>query len=169
VPERITQKKIDAENCLLSVLWSVTGMQSFIDLPKVATYNSAFLCDIVVPDWVRDICSHSRRKSLKGMEIHLGNARPHNSKRAPECLSRTKANRVPHPAHSPDFAPSDFFLFGFVKTRLQESDIPGQEGLKCAISQILAEISQGLLISAFEAWIKRLKWVIAHRGEYFHK
>jgi hypothetical protein len=168
VSGRITQK-IDAEKCMLSILWSITGIHSLIDVPKAITYNSAFLCDIVVTDLVRDICSHSRRKSLKGIYIHLDNARPQNSKPAAECLSRTKANRVPHPAHSPDFAPSDFFLFGFVKTRLQEYDIPGQEGVKCAISQILAEISQGMLICAFEAWIKRFKWVIAYRGEYFHK
>jgi histone-lysine N-methyltransferase SETMAR len=106
VPERITQK-IDAEKCLLSVLWSVTGIHSPIDVPKGTTYNSAFLCDVVVPDLVRNICFHSRRKSLKGMYIHLDNARPYNSKRTAEYLSGTKANRVPHPPYSSDLAPSE--------------------------------------------------------------
>jgi hypothetical protein len=66
--------------------------------------------------------------------------------------------------YSPDLAPSDFFLFGFMKTRLSEYDIPDRKDLKSAISQIFAEISQDMLISVFEAWIKRLKWVIMHRG-----
>jgi transposase len=168
VPERISQK-IDTEKCLLSVLWSVSGIHSLTDVPKGSTYNSAFLCDIVIPELVQNICSSSRRKSLKGMYIHLDNARPHNSRRATECLSRTKAKRVPHPAYSPDLAPSDFFLFGFLKTKLQEYDIPDRETLKSAISDIFAEISEDTLISVFEAWIKRLKWVIAHQGEYVHK
>jgi hypothetical protein len=36
VPERITQQ-IDAQECLLSVLWSVTGIHSLIDVPKGTT------------------------------------------------------------------------------------------------------------------------------------
>jgi hypothetical protein len=76
---------------------------------------------------------------------------------------------MPHPAYRPDLAPSDFFLFGFVTTRLPEYDIPDREGLKSAISQIFTEISKNMLMSVFEAWIKRLRWVNAHQGEYFHK
>jgi hypothetical protein len=88
------------------------------------------------------------------MYIHLDNARPQNSKRGAESVSRTKPNRVPHPAYIPDLALSDFFLFEFVKTRLQEYDIPDRETLKSAISRIVTEISQDMLVSVFEARIK---------------
>jgi histone-lysine N-methyltransferase SETMAR len=104
---------------------------------------------------------------LKGGYIHLDNARPHNSKRSTECLRTTKINRIPHPSYSPDIAPSDFFRFDYVKEKLTEYDIPDRERLKFAITHIFSQIGQETLITVFGTWIKRLKWVIKHEGEYF--
>jgi hypothetical protein len=47
LPERVTQK-IDTEKCQMSILWSVNGIHSHIDLPKGSLYNTAFFCDQVV-------------------------------------------------------------------------------------------------------------------------
>jgi hypothetical protein len=41
--------------------------------------------------------------------MHLDNAHPHNSKKSNECITEFCTRRVPHPAYSPDRAPSDFF------------------------------------------------------------
>jgi hypothetical protein len=100
VPERLSQK-IDWEKCLVSILWSVTGIRSLVDVPRGTAYNSAFLCEIIVPSLVDGICSHSRRKSLKGLYLHLDNALPHIIRGAPlnvfaqqksnECLTRLRA------------------------------------------------------------------------------
>jgi hypothetical protein len=32
-------------------------------------------------------------------------------------LEATKAKRLSHPAYSPDIAPSDFFIFGYLKEK----------------------------------------------------
>jgi hypothetical protein len=48
IPERASQK-IDTEKCLISLLWSVNGIHSLVDVPKGSTYNSAFFDDTVVP------------------------------------------------------------------------------------------------------------------------
>jgi hypothetical protein len=48
VPERVSHK-INTEKCLVSFLWSVNGIHSFVDIPKGSIYNSAFFCDTVVP------------------------------------------------------------------------------------------------------------------------
>jgi hypothetical protein len=76
---------------------------------------------------------------------------------------------MPHPAHSPALTLSDFFLFGFLKKKLPEYQIPDRESLKSTIMQISGELSEETLISVFAAWIELLKWVIKHNGEYFHK
>jgi hypothetical protein len=58
--------------------------------------------------------------------------------------------RIPHPASGPDFAPSDSFLFGYIKRKLTEYDIPDRQSLKSAITHIFDEIGQETLILVFE-------------------
>jgi hypothetical protein len=78
-------------------------------------YNSSFFCDVVLPGLIQNTSSSSRGKTLKLFFIHFDNASPHNSKQSQECIQASKAKRLPHPVYRPDLAPSDFFLFGYLK------------------------------------------------------
>jgi hypothetical protein len=60
-------------------------------------------------------------------------------------------------AYSPGLTPSDFFLFGYLKQKLQEVYIPNRERLKSEIIRILDGIGLDVLISVFEDWMKRLE------------
>jgi hypothetical protein len=91
VPERVSRKN-DTENCPSSLLWSVNGIYSLVGAPKGSTYNSAFFCDTVVLRLFDGITLHSRRKSLKGLYIHLDNALPHNAKRSTQCLQAKRSS-----------------------------------------------------------------------------
>jgi hypothetical protein len=55
IPEKIN--KIDTEKYVISIIWSVNGIQSLLDLPKGTTYNSAFFCDCVMSDLVENLCA----------------------------------------------------------------------------------------------------------------
>jgi hypothetical protein len=112
--------------------------------------------------------SHSRRKSLKCSHTNLDNARSHNARRSTECPHAKRIERAQHPASSPDLAPKDFFLFGDIKSKLTEYDIPDRQSLQSVITHIFDEIGQETLITVFETWINRLKWVIEHEVEYLH-
>jgi histone-lysine N-methyltransferase SETMAR len=168
VPERLRQK-IDTEKCLISILWSVNGIHSLLDIPKGMTYNTAFLCDTVIPSLIADITSRGRRKTLKGFMVHMDNAPAHNSRRSQERIEATKAKRLPHPAYSPDLAPSDFFLFGYLKEKLTDISCTNRDELKSAIVSLFEEIDKDVLTAVFESWITRVKWVIQKQGEYYHK
>jgi histone-lysine N-methyltransferase SETMAR len=168
LPVRVSQK-INTEKCLISVLWSANGIHALLDVPKGDSYNSRFFCEAVMPSVVSNICSHARRKSLKGFYVHLDNASPHNSYQSNECLLATKARRIPQPAYSPDLAPSDFFLFGFLKQKLRGVHLADREGLKSAITQIFAEIDKDMLVSVFLDWIERIHGVINNGGEYYNR
>jgi hypothetical protein len=78
LPENVSQT-IDTQKCLISVLWSIHGIHSLVDVLKATTYNTAFVCDIIVPSTVAEIASHSRRKALKGFMVRLDHAPAHNS------------------------------------------------------------------------------------------
>jgi hypothetical protein len=62
LPVRI-KPEIEAEKCLISVIWSANGINSLVDVPKGELYNSSFFRDVVVPSLIDNICSRSRRKS----------------------------------------------------------------------------------------------------------
>jgi hypothetical protein len=67
-------------------------------------------------------------------------------------------------AYSPDLAPSEFFLFGYLKQQLQRVYIPDRERLKSEIIRIFGEIGPPAFISAFEDWITRSEWVVQNVG-----
>jgi hypothetical protein len=168
LPEEVSPE-IDAEKCLISVFWSANGIQSLLDPPKGSTYNTAFFCDQVLRSLVQGLTSRGRRKTLQGFMIHFDNANPHNSRRSRECLGLYRATRLQHPAYSPDFAPSDFFLFGSLKEKLIDFGCSSREDLKSAITSIFTEIDKETLVVVFLLWIEWLNWVIRKEGRYYHK
>jgi hypothetical protein len=106
---------------------------------------------------------------LQGFTIHLDNASPHNSRQSQECLEAHQATRLRHSAYSRDLAPSDFFLFGYLKEKLTDFDYRSREDLKSAITSIFNEIDKENLVAVFVSWIDRLKWLIRKKGRYYHK
>jgi hypothetical protein len=73
---------------------------------------------------------------------------------------------APHPPYSPDLAPSDFFLFGYVKRALQGSEFQTVEELLAPLVEILNAIPMAPLISTFHEWIRRLQKSLDTDGEY---
>jgi hypothetical protein len=71
-----------------------------------------------------------------------------------------------HPSYSPDLAPSDFFLFGYIKHCLQGIPFPSSEELFAVIHEIVGAIPQPTLEDMFQPWMKRLDWVSQNSGDY---
>jgi hypothetical protein len=76
---------------------------------------------------------------------------------------------LPHPVYAPDVAPSDFFLFGYLKEKLTVFHCTTGDELKSAIFTIFDEIDTETLLAVFNSWSERLKWAIKHSWEYFNK
>ena len=56
-----------------------------------------------------------RGKLSKGILLQQDNARVHTCKIAMDDVERNGYELIPHPAYSPDLAPSDYFLFPNLK------------------------------------------------------
>jgi hypothetical protein len=117
-----------------------------------------------MPGLIQNMTSSRRRKALKLFFIHIDNARPHNSKQSQECIQASKAKRLLHPVYSPDRAPSDFFLFGYLKEKLTAFHCTTRDELKSAIMTISNEIDRETLLAVFNSRLERLEWVIKHGG-----
>jgi hypothetical protein len=72
-----------------------------------------------------------------------------------------------HPPYSPDLAPGDFFLLGYVKERLKGMVFPSYEELLDAIGEVVTCIESGTLTAVFEHWMERLEWVSKNNGDYY--
>jgi hypothetical protein len=149
VPE-IPKQKIQSEKCLVWIIWGGTWIQSLLSVPKGAKYNAIFFIESVVPDLVEQVCQERRRKTLRGIIVHLDNARPHNSRKSETALTATKPRRIPATAYSPDLSPSNFFLFGMLKERMSGTLYNSPDELIFAISELIASLPKYQLGSVSE-------------------
>jgi hypothetical protein len=69
---------------------------------------------------------------------------------------------APHPPYSPDLAPSDFFLFGYIKQKITGQEFASPDDLLEAIRDEFDRISPSVLESVFEEWLIRLQTCIDH-------
>jgi hypothetical protein len=102
-----------------SVFWDSQGV-SFIDFLSEqrtinADYYSKLLKDLVKLPAFR---SKRRGRSVKSVCLLHDNSRPHTAAVTTGTLEELHWKVQPHPAYSPDLAPSDFHLFGPLKEDL---------------------------------------------------
>ena len=136
-------------------------------LPEGQIFNSSYFIDYILKPLSlkrSTICVQTDKKLLW---LHLDNCRVHNSKSATESLRMLGFKRAPHPPYSPDLAPSDFYLFGYIKEKLKGCFFDTIEELKAKIILILEEISEAKRNEVFLSWIKRCDYVASHEGSYY--
>jgi hypothetical protein len=83
-----------------------------------------------------------------------------------QFLEQNAMKRAPHPAYSPNLAPSDFYLFACVKQLLAVQEFPDGEALLAAINAILRGIEKVILERVFLEWMERPHRCIHTGGEY---
>ena len=98
--------------------------------------------------------------------LHVDNARVHTAVKATEFLETLPFIKFPHPPYSPDIAPCDFFLFGYLKRKLAMDGIHASD-ITNVVRKYLVEIDSEVYLHVFDHWHDRLKWVASHNGEYY--
>jgi hypothetical protein len=73
---------------------------------------------------------------------------------------------APHPPYSPDFAPSDFYLFEYIKRCLTRLSFEDEDQFLAAREGVLEGIEKVTLQAVFLEWMDRLRGCIATNGEY---
>ena len=99
------------------------------------------------------------------MKFHHDNARPHVHKGVVEYLKEQNFTIIDHPPYSPDLAPSDFWLFSYIKERLVSAS--GEKSLHKQITEILNSIDIKEYLKTFDKWLERMDLCIKNKGDYF--
>jgi len=81
-------------------------------------------------------------------------------------LESHNIEKTPHPPFSPEIAPSDFYLFGYLKQTMAGQQYENPDQLYLAVDEILSEIPKDTLIGVFQTWERRSMEVIRSNGEY---
>ena len=112
----------------------------------------------------------SKRRGLLSKSVVLlhNNARPHTAAHTAETLRKLKFEVMAHPPYSPDFAPSDYHLFGPFKEALRARRFTSDQEVKKAVHAWLAAqpktFSEGTR-KLVQRWIK----CVEKQGDYVEK
>ena len=99
-----------AGKVMATVFWDAKGVIMLDFLPKRSTITGVYYANLL--DQLRTAFREKRRgKHSKCVLLQQDNARVHTCKVAMVSVERNRYELIPHPAYSPDLAPSDFFLY----------------------------------------------------------
>lgn len=156
---------IGSKKVMITVFWSPKGMRMICLLPPGHRFTKQYFLDDVVIPLEKRMCEERPKNGTKGIFLHFDNAKPH---LVDQELEEMGLIRLQHPPYSPDLAPSDFFLFGYMKFLLEGKEFETPEGLFAEVKNILCSIPKSMLQDAYAEWIDRLKRCIELHGEYVH-
>jgi hypothetical protein len=159
------QHTVQSPKFMLTVVWNPIGFYVLKALPKGGKFNGQYYTNdvlVVISDWRRQTGGTRPNK----LWVHFNNTRPHTAKMSRDHIGLNRMEQVPHPPDSPDLAPSDFFLFGYVKGKLVRYRAETPSELLVHIRVILAEIPRETLNVVFLEWTERLQKCVHVDGEY---
>ncbi len=116
--------------------------------------------------------AHARRRphtSVRGRKfIHMDNAPSHNATLTINLIRQLSWTRLPHPAYSPDLAPSDFWLYSRLKKEIRGVRFPSLEALKEAVADQIGTITAlEYRHCILNSWPKRWRHCLEEQGNYF--
>jgi histone-lysine N-methyltransferase SETMAR len=165
IPTRPRQT-IGSPKRMLTVFWSPLGFALVRMLPKGAHFDAHYFCTNILAEVDRIRPAATAEDARRKVVLHFDNASPHSASATASFLSSHRMKRAPHPPFSPDLAPSDFYLFGKVKTALNGAEFEDEQELLDGVMGILNGITRDELESVFEEWLARLDECVQRGGDY---
>jgi len=155
------------EKTMIVMFWSLTGFAFVTAVPAGATYNTEYVTKTLIPELEAAICVRRPRIGLRGTKLHWDNARPHISTETTSLLVAKGVHLLPHPPYSPDVAPSDFYLFGKIKTAIRGTLFHSSDEIIEKFDEIFGSTPKEELQRVYINWLTRLKWITESGGEYY--
>jgi histone-lysine N-methyltransferase SETMAR len=134
---------------MLAIVWNRRRFHLIKVLQKGRKFNAGYyIAEILDPlsQWRSIEAAGNERKLL----VHADNVLPRAAKLSIQYFSENRMKSAPHPPYSPDLAPLDFYLIGYVKRCLgglsfEDADqlLPVVEGVLECIGKVTSRISPG--------------------------
>ena len=123
-----------AGKVMATIFWDAKGVIMLDFLPKRSTITGVYYANLL--DQLRTAIREKRRGKLsKDVLLQQDNGRVHTCKVAMDAVERNGYELIPHPAYSPDLAPSDFFLFPNLKKDICGLHFQSDEEVMTAVEE----------------------------------
>ena len=123
-----------AGKVMAAVFWGAKGIIILDFLTKRSILTGVYYANLL--DQLRTGIREKRRGKLsKGVLLQQDNTRVHTCKVAMDAVERNRYELIPHPAYSPDLAPSDFFLFPNLKKDIRGLHFRSDEEVVTAVEE----------------------------------
>jgi hypothetical protein len=129
-------------------------------------FNASWFIDGNSVPFTEKFFPGERSEGQRKLVVHIDNAITSNSKMAQNFFGHHPLKSAPHPPYSPDISPSDFCLFGKVKSILIWCEIPDEIDLLEMATALLNGISDAELQCVFRSLIEHFERVIDAGGDY---
>jgi hypothetical protein len=135
-------------------------------LPQGASFNGIYFDEHIFQVMASEFHAGEEKKHCPWPLVHMDNARSHTSKRNLARMEELRLKRITHPLFNPDIAPSDFFLFGWLKGELSSRQVSEINGLFEIVDEILSTLAPNTIARVFGNGIERLTQIIHTNRDY---
>jgi hypothetical protein len=148
------RKMISSPKAMIIIFWSPPRFPVIQARRPKVTFTSGFFVNAILPHIVAAKPTDDPGRQLL---LHTDNASPHRARLIARNLEENRITASPHPAFSPHFALSDFFLFGALKGQLSDCIFESPDELVEAIREIASASPRTTLEKVFLEWEERLQ------------
>jgi hypothetical protein len=152
---------------MITIFWDPFGIHILAALSEKTFFDAEYFIDYVLIPTEQFPVTHASAIQKQTLVIQIDNSRIHKSKAATRKITSMRVTIALHPAYSPDLAPSDFFLFGYIKQKIVGQEFLSVGDLLEAIREAFDRLSRSVLESVFDEWMVRLQTYIDHESYYF--
>jgi histone-lysine N-methyltransferase SETMAR len=157
-----------AGKVMATIFWDAQGVIHMDYLPHKTTITGQYYADLLLR--LRHSIKEKRRGMLsRGVLLLHDNAPVHAAKIAQVALNEAGFQQLPHPAYSPDLAPSDFHLFRHLKANLRGQRFRADNEVCQAAEAFLASKSSNWYLDGIQMLEHRYEKCIYVGGDYVEK
>jgi len=154
------------EKVILIAFFDIDGVVHHEFVPPGQTVNGHFYVQVL-----QRLCDAVRRKRHDKWQgewfLHHYNASSHTSPVVQQFLNEKSIPVITQPPHTPDIAPSDFWLFPTLKMGLKGKLFATMEDIKSNAMAELQRIPKEAFHRCFQQWQDRLSKCVCAQGSYF--
>jgi hypothetical protein len=158
--------EIQSKKFMFTIMWNPLGFHVIDRLATGEKINSTYFTAHILGPLHQVFFPTGRNPREKRLVVHVDNCSVHRSQTTRTFMQNNDMTDMPHPPYSPDLAPSDFYLFGTVKEKLEHDGITDEDQLFEVLVEILRSIPGEQLVAVFEAWLERVRMVSEGDGSY---
>ena len=166
-PKHFPKPELHPKKIMITVWWSQIGVIHYSFLPSGETIKALSYCREIA------VCHEKLQKmypalaNRKGPILLHDGAKPHAAEMTQKKLHELAYEILPHPAYSPDLAPTDYHLFKHLDNFLQGQIFENQEALEKSVSQFFDSRTLEFFIKGIESLPKRWQKCVDASGNYF--